>query len=92
MPMCAEPRRQPVYRASNAFSTGSSAGMPLPGSRFDLHVRQALPYRPLQSSSLELVFAIRNLFHDGRADASWYDELLTVGPPVRLMGGIRLRF
>jgi len=81
-----------VYRASNAFSTGNSAGIPLPGSRFDLRVHQELPYRPLRSSHLELIFAVRNLFHDGRADASWYDELLTVGPPVRLMGGIQLRF
>lgn len=81
-----------VYRASNAFSAHGSAGTLLPGSRFDLQVRQALPYQPTRNGHLELLFSVRNLFRDVRGEASWYDELLTVGPPVRLMGGIQLRF
>ncbi len=81
-----------VYRASTAFSPEDGARAPVPGSRFDLQVRQALPYRPTPSSRLELLFAVRNLFRDVRSQTSWYDELLTVGPPLRLMGGIQVRF
>ena len=80
-----------VYRASDSYST-RDARIPVPGSRFDLQVRQPLPYRPTPNSRVELLFSIRNLFRDARGEASWYDELLTVGPPVRLMGGIQVRF
>lgn len=55
-------------------------------------MRQELPYRFTKNGRVELLFAVRNLFRDVRGEASWYDELLTVGPPVRLMGGIQLRF
>jgi hypothetical protein len=81
-----------VYRASTAFSSGDGARAPLPGSRFDLQVRQTLPYHPTRGSRLELLFAVRNLFRDVRGQTSLYDELLTVGPPLRLMGGIQVRF
>jgi hypothetical protein len=81
-----------VYRASSAYSTSDGTPVPLPDGRFDVQVRQALPYQPVRGSRLELVFAVRNLFRDLRGEASWYDELLTVGPPLRLMGGIQVRF
>jgi hypothetical protein len=81
-----------IYRASTGFSGTDGAAMPAVGHRFDLQVRQVLPYQPTRSGRLELVFAIRNLFRDARGEASWYDELLTVGPPLRLMGGIQVRF
>jgi hypothetical protein len=81
-----------VYRGSTAFSRETIDATPTPGSRFDLQVRQALPYQPTRGSRLELLFSIRNLFRDVRGDASWYDELLTAGPPLRLMGGIQVRF
>jgi len=80
-----------VYRTSNAFST-TNASIPLPGSRFDFQLRQPLPYRPTSNSRVDLLFSIRNLFRDARGEAAWYDELLTVGPPVRMMGGIQVRF
>ena len=81
-----------VYRGSTAFSQEITDAAPVPGSRFDLQVRQALPYQPTRGSRLELLFSIRNLFRDVRGDASWYDELLTAGSPLRLMGGIQVRF
>ena len=80
-----------VFRTSNSFST-TNASIPLPGSRFDLQVRQPLPYKPISNSRVELLFSIRNLFRDVRGEAGWYDELLTVGPPIRMMGGIQVRF
>jgi len=80
-----------VYRTTNAFST-TDASIPLPGSRFDLQVRQPLPYKPTSNSHVDVLFSIRNLFRDARGEAGWYDELLTVGPPIRMMGGIQVRF
>jgi hypothetical protein len=82
-----------AYRGNSAFSRASrSEPLPAAGGRFDLEVRQALPYRPLRGSQLEVLFAIRNLFRDARAEGSLYDELLTTAPPLRLMGGVRVRF
>lgn len=81
-----------IYRASNAYSVSDAGAMPLPGSRFDLKVRQTLPWQPTRNGRLELLFAVRNLFRDARSDASWYDELLAVAPPVRVLGGIQIRF
>ena len=48
--------------------------------------------QPTPNSHVDLLFSIRNLFRDARGEASWYDELLTVGPPLRMMGGIQVRF
>ena len=79
-----------VFRTSNAFST-TDASIPIPGSRFDLQVRQPLPYKPTSKSHVELLFSIRNLFRDARGEAAWYDELLTVGPPVGISGGVQVR-
>ena len=80
-----------AYRANTAFS-GGDGGTPRFGGRFDVQLHQALPYHPLPNSRLELLFAVRTLFRDPQAGSSHYDELLTVTPPLRLMGGIQIRF
>jgi hypothetical protein len=80
-----------LYRVNSAFSR-SGERRPRPGGRFDIELHQGLPYQPGAGSQLELIFAIRTLFRDARDRASFYDELLTVRPPLRLMGGIQLRF
>jgi hypothetical protein len=82
-----------VYRMSSAFSQASSLdrGPQLDG-RFDIEVRQALPYQPVRGGQLEVLFALRNLFYDAHDARSLYDELLTVKPPLRLVGGIQIRF
>jgi hypothetical protein len=41
---------------------------------------------------VELLFSVRTLARDLRKSVSFYDELLTLQPPTRLMGGIRMRF
>jgi hypothetical protein len=41
---------------------------------------------------VELLLAVRNLFRDVRDATSLYDELLTVTPPLRLVGGIQIKF
>ena len=88
----AQTRLQFVYRYSSAFSSDEGGRVPAPGGRFDVQVHQALPYRPADDGRVELIFAVRTLFRDIRDGASLYDELLTVRPPARFMGGIQVRF
>ena len=80
-----------VYRTNTAFSQVDGT-QPAFGGRFDVQLHQALPYRPLPNSQLELMFAVRTLYRDPQAGSSHYDELLTVSPPLRLIGGIQVRF
>ena len=72
----------------------SGIGAEGPGldSRFDIHVRQALPFAPLDGSTWELLIAVRSLFREPWAEASTYDELLVVRPPKRVVGGLLVRF
>jgi hypothetical protein len=88
-----------LYRASNAFSRagtgrGESESPTRPGfdARFDVQVRQALPFLNFTSAKWEALVAVRNLFRDGTAEQSVYDELLVVRPPKRLVGGVTLHF
>jgi hypothetical protein len=80
-------RMQVVYRYSSAFSSDEGGRVPVPGSRFDVQMHQALPYHPAGNGRVELIFAVRTLFRDAHSGASFYDELLTVRPPTRFMGG-----
>jgi hypothetical protein len=88
----ANTRMQLVYRYNSAFSSDEDGRVPVPGSRFDVQMHQALPYRPAGNGRVELIFAVRTLFRDVHSGASFYDELLTVRPPTRFMGGIQVRF
>jgi hypothetical protein len=88
----ARTRVQLVYRMNTALRPDEEGVQSLPGSRFDLQIHQALPYKPITNGRLELLFAVRTLFRDPREEASFYDELLTISPPMRFMGGIQLRF
>ena len=85
-------RMQVVYRYSSAFSSEEGGRLPVPGSRFDVQLHQELPYHPAGDGRVELIFAVRTLFRDIHNGASFYDELLTVRPPTRFMGGIQVRF
>lgn len=82
-----------VYRLSTAFSQADSTNrLPQFDGRFDVEVHQALPYQPIRGGHLDVLFALRNLFYDARDTRSMFDELLTVKPPLRLVGGIQIRF
>ena len=82
-----------VYRMSSAFTQADSlTRTPQVDGRFDLEVHQPLPYQPMHGGRLEVLFALRNLFYDAHDTRSIYDELLTVKPPLRLVGGIQVRF
>ena len=79
-----------LYRVSNAFSIANDR----PGldSRFDIQVRQSLPFMDFGTAKWEMLVAVRSLFRDSAADSSIYDELLVVHPPKRIVGGLTLHF
>jgi len=82
-----------IMRLNNGYSRiGRMSRVPMADGRFDLEVRQALPFEPVRGGRVEVMLAIRNLFKDLSEAASFYDELLTVAPPVRVMGGIQMKF
>lgn len=81
------------YRVSTAY-TRDDAALPEPtlGARFDLQVKQGLPFMPFRGSEWEVLVGIRDLFRDPLAMASVYDELLVVRPPKRVIGGVQVKF
>ncbi len=82
-----------VYRINSAFArSDGEARAPGLDARFDLQVNQALPFVHLISSEWEMLVAVRSLFHEARATGSFYDELLVVRPPKRIVGGFLVRF
>jgi hypothetical protein len=86
-----------LYRISNGFARPVAGGT-LPGSgpsidsRFDIQVRQALPFMDFTTARWEMLIAVRNFFRDPANDQSVYDELLVVRPPKRIVGGLTLHF
>jgi len=91
-----------LYRVSNGFahpSAGRTGGAFVPAidrpeidARFDVQVRQSLPFMDFSSAKWEMLLAVRNFFRDAAADQSVYDELLVVRPPKRIVGGLTLKF
>ncbi|MGE3176743.1 MAG: hypothetical protein AB7O32_04700, partial [Vicinamibacterales bacterium] len=61
-------------------------------ARFDIQVRQSLPFLNFNGARWEMLIAVRNFFRDPEVDQSIYDELLTVRAPQRLVGGVSLHF
>jgi len=83
------------YRVSNGFAQpGGVAVADRFGldSRFDVQVRQSLPFMNFTSAKWEMLVAVRNFFRDSSPDQSVYDELLVVRPPKRIVGGVTMRF
>jgi hypothetical protein len=82
-----------LYRVSNAFARrDTTSDRPIFDGRFDVQVRQALPFMNFSSAHWEMLLAVRNFFREIAADQSPYDELLVVRPPKRVVGGLTLRF
>jgi hypothetical protein len=84
------PRAETVVSAMVRLSDGFRSAFrsePRFGARFALEVRQPLPGR-----TLNLVVSARTL-NNGESDrAGFYDELLTIAPPVRIAAGIEMPF
>ncbi|HEY6211071.1 MAG TPA: hypothetical protein VIW45_02250, partial [Vicinamibacterales bacterium] len=88
-----------VYRLSNAFAhaAGGQDGTQADranniDARFDVQVRQSLPFMDFATAKWEMLVAVRNFFRDAAVDQSVYDELLVVRPPKRVVGGLTLKF
>jgi hypothetical protein len=81
-----------LYRVSNGFASGARAGAPAVDSRFDVQVRQSLPFMNFSNARWEMLLAVRNFFRESAGDQSVYDELLVVRPPKRVVGGVTLHF
>jgi hypothetical protein len=84
-----------LYRVSNAFAHAPltpATQTPSLDTRFDVQVRQSLPFMDFSSAKWEMLVAVRNFFRDTAPDQSVYDELLVVRPPKRIVGGLTLKF
>jgi hypothetical protein len=81
-----------LYRINNAFAGHSVADSSGVDGRFDVQVRQSLPFLDFSSAKWEMLVTVRNFFRDATSDQSLYDELLVVHPPKRVVGGLTLRF
>ncbi len=81
-----------AYRSNTHFLRADRDDRPGTGGRFDVELRQELPYQPISGGRLDLVVAVRTLFNPLIDHASFYDELLTVAPPTRVVCGVQVRF
>jgi len=81
-----------LYRISNAFAGRNLADSSGADGRFDVQVRQSLPFLDFSNAKWEMLVTVRNFFRDATSDQSLYDELLVVHPPKRVVGGLTLRF
>jgi len=82
-----------LYRVSNGFVRPSqSPDRPALGSRFDVQIRQSLPFLNFTSAKWEMLIAVRDFFTETALDQSVYDELLVVRPPKRIVGGVTMHF
>jgi TonB dependent receptor/Carboxypeptidase regulatory-like domain len=78
-----------LYRVSNAFAHTQAPSL---DARFDVQIRQSLPFMDFSNAKWEMLVAVRNFFRETAADQSIYDELLVVRPPKRIVGGLTLKF
>jgi hypothetical protein len=81
-----------LYRISNAFARRNVDDDGLLDSRFDVQVRQSLPFMDFSTAKWEMLVGVRNFFRETAGDQSVYDELLVVRPPKRIVGGLTMRF
>jgi len=81
-----------LYRLSNGFAQPGTRGDGALDGRFDVQVRQSLPFMNFSSARWEMLLAVRNFFRDASCDQSLYDELLVIRPPKRVVGGVTLHF
>jgi hypothetical protein len=81
-----------LYRINSGYARSEPETI-RPGldARFDVQVKQALPFLPF-GSQWEVLVGVRNLFREPTDVASVYDELLVVRPPKRVVGGVQVRF
>ena len=81
-----------IYRI-NVSSPVEGRGPASPvAARFDVQVRQALPFLNFANAEWAMLIGVRNVFQEGSPGGSVYDELLVIRPPKRIVGGLTIRF
>lgn len=80
-----------IYKVNSLLDDTNASAARL-GTRFDLQLKQALPFLAMAGAEWEMLVAIRSLFREELLDTSAYDELLVVRPPTRVVGGVTVRF
>ena len=61
-------------------------------TRFDVQLTQGLPFlQPLTRADWEVLVAVRNMFYEA-SQGGFLDELAVQDPPMRVVGGISVRF
>jgi len=84
-----------LYRISNGFAVPNPSAVserPALQARFDVQVRQSLPFMDFSTAKWEMLVAVRNFVREAAPDQSVYDELLVIHPPKRVVGGLTLKF
>ncbi len=83
-----------LYRVGNGFAQSASRidGRSAVDGRFDVQVRQSLPFMNFSNARWEMLLAVRNFFRDPTTEQSLFDELFVVHPPKRVVGGVTLHF
>jgi len=81
-----------AYRLNTQLLRRDRPDRPALGGRFNVEVRQELPYQPIRGGTLDVVLGVRTLFGGLTDEASFHDELLAVAPPMRVVCGVQVRF
>jgi hypothetical protein len=81
-----------AYRVNTDLVQEDRVDRPAAGGRFNLEIRQQLFYRPSGGGRLDLLIGVRTLLTPLADQVSFYDELLTVAPPTRLVCGLQVGF
>lgn len=80
-----------LYKVNTGISTSPTGLLPARG-RFDVELRQGLPFIGDSAGEWKMLVGVRSLFRATLDDRSLYDELLVVRAPKRVIGGLQVRF
>ena len=80
-----------VYKINSGFA-GDPVELQTGDGRFDVQLRQGLPFMNAVKGNWEMLIGVRSLFRPSLEGRSLYDELLVVRPPKRVIGGLQVRF
>ena len=80
-----------LYRLNSGFA-GDPVALQSADGRFDMQLRQGLPFMSSTKGDWEMMLGVRSLFRSAVDDRSIYDELLVVRAPKRVIGGLQVRF
>ena len=82
------------YRVNTGFWNGQPdvSMRSSSNTRFNIRVNQSLPFLRFSNADWEALVDVRNMFREGDADSSVYDEVFAIRAPKRIVGGLQVRF